>query len=75
MTVRMEAYSISRSDDGLVVERRPEHDRAVDDPKKAVEMMTLANALVAGPYDDILAYVVYDPSLIGDVPAIGRWAD
>lgn len=75
MTVYMEAYQISRSDDGLIVERRPEQDRSVDDPKKAVEIMTLANALATCPGDDILAYTVYDPSLISNVPATGRWVD
>ncbi len=69
MTVYMEAYLVSRSDDGPVVERRPDQDRTADDPKKAVEMMTMANALAACPDDDIMAYVVYDPRLISDVPA------
>ncbi len=75
MTVYMEAYLVSRSDDGLVVERRSEQDQSVDDPKKAVEIMTLANALATCPGDDVMVYMVYDPSLISDVPATGRWVD
>ena len=64
MTVYMEAWLVSQSENGHEVERRPEMDLVAADPGAAVKAMTMANALALDPCDDILVYTVYDPDVV-----------
>ncbi len=69
MTVNMEAYEITRTADGLAVERRGDLDMMSDAPDRAVREMTMSNAFALDPTDPIIVFMVYEPGIVSNTGA------